>query len=93
MDPYELINVLNVSIDQRDEYLLKLIFSDSDWPNCLSGILRDVTYFGVGNLSVSRLKDTNELLFVEIPVQVNLYSKRGEFSAACSRKVKSFRDV
>ncbi|MDQ0861041.1 hypothetical protein [Bacillus sp. V2I10] len=74
--PYELINIFTVAINQEDKKLLNLIISDSDCPKCFDEFIKGITYFGVGGLPAPPFKDTNGLLLVEIPAQVNIYTKR-----------------
>lgn len=74
--PYELINIFTVAINQGDQKLLNLIILDSECPKCFDEFVKGNTYFGVSGLPAPSFKDTNGLLLVEIPAQVNIYTKR-----------------
>lgn len=76
VNPYELINIFTIAINQGDRQLLKMILSNSRYSKHFDEILKDITYLRVNILSTPSSEGINEMILVEIPVQINIYTKK-----------------
>ncbi|MDM5188129.1 hypothetical protein QUF99_12600 [Bacillus sp. DX4.1] len=76
VNPYELINIFTIAINQGDRQLLKMILSNSGYSKRFDEILKDITYLRVNILSTPSSEGINEMILVEIPVQINIYTKK-----------------
>lgn len=75
VNPHELIKIFSIAITQEDPKILALTLSHSKHPNRLHKRVQDMTSFGIRSFPKQSIKDVNESLLVDIPVQVDIYKK------------------
>ena len=73
VDPYELIRIFSIAINQGDSKILALILSDSEHLDHFHTLMKDMTSFVIRDFPEQ--EDTNGLLLIEIPIQVDIYKK------------------
>ncbi|MFX3624475.1 MAG: hypothetical protein ACE3JP_10620 [Ectobacillus sp.] len=76
VNPYELLNIFAVAINQGDRQLLKKTLSDPNDSKYFDEIVKDISSFEVNIVPPPLSKDINELILVEIPVQVTIYTRK-----------------
>ncbi len=74
VNPYELIKIFSIAINQGDSDILALTLSTSKQSNLVQTLVQDMT-FVVRDLPEASLEDINGLLLVEVPIRVDLYKK------------------
>lgn len=75
VNPYELIKIFSVAINQGDSKILALTLSNSKQSNRVSTLVQDMTSFVIHDFPELPLDDINSLLVVEVPIRVDLYKK------------------
>ena len=75
VNPYELIKIFSIAINQGDSGILALTLSTSKQSNLDQTLVQDMTSFVVRDFPEPSLEDINGLLLVEVPIRVDLYKK------------------
>lgn len=75
VNPYELIKIFTAAINQKDQKLLKMTLSNSGNPQNFDGIAKNITHLGVSIPTASSSKDIDGMVFIEIPVRINMHTK------------------
>jgi hypothetical protein len=78
VNPYELIQIFAVSVNNDDDNLLDLIISNEHNSEQLHGVVKELEYLRIRNTSLLSLEDINGLTLVEIPVQIDMLKKGGK---------------
>ena len=76
VSPYELIRIFTIAVNQGDQKLLTMTFSNPGHPNRVNKLVKDITYFGVDDPLRQPSEQLNGLFLVDVPVQVAIYKKR-----------------
>lgn len=74
LNPYELINTFSAGINQGDFQIVAMTLSSSKHLNSLKQ-LKGISVFGISRFMEPPLKNTNGLIFLDIPVQAHIYKK------------------
>ena len=75
VNPYELIKIFSIAINQDDSHILALTLSNASEPNRIDTLVQDMTSLVIHDFSEQPLDDINDQLLVEIPIRVDLYKK------------------
>lgn len=75
VNPYELIKIFSIAINQGDSKILGLTLSKSKQSKRVSTLVQDMTSFVIYEFPEPTYDDINSLLFVEVPIRVDLYKK------------------
>lgn len=73
VDPYELIRIFSIAINQEDSNILALTLSDSEHPDRFHTLMQDRISLVIRDFS--KQENTNGLIMIEVPVQVDIYKK------------------
>ncbi len=73
IDPYELIHIFSIAVNNRDKQLLELTVAKNENQSQLTKIIKDLTYFRITNMSLLPMEDINEPILIEVPVEVEFY--------------------
>jgi hypothetical protein len=75
VDPYELIHIFSIAVNNRDKQLLELSVAKNKNRSQLTKVIKDLTYFRITNMSLLPVEDINEQVLIEVPVEVEFYKK------------------
>jgi hypothetical protein len=75
VDPYELINIFSIAVNNHDKQLLELSVAKNKNQSQLIKVINDLTYFRITNMSLLPVEDINEQVLMEVPVEVEFYKK------------------
>ncbi|RFU68198.1 hypothetical protein [Bacillus sp. V59.32b] len=73
-EPYELINIFAIAINQTDTKILHAIVSKFGSPNRINKVANNMKYFSVTRYLNRPLKNTKGLLQVDIPVEATYFT-------------------
>ncbi|MGE7907173.1 hypothetical protein ACQKNS_22505 [Peribacillus sp. NPDC094092] len=76
VNPYELIRIFTIAVNQGNQKLLAMTLSNPGDSNRVIKLVDDITYFGVVDPLRQPPEQLNGLLLVDVPVQVAIYKKR-----------------
>ncbi|WP_347939543.1 hypothetical protein AAEY33_14135 [Peribacillus simplex] len=76
VNPYELIRIFTIAVNQGDQKLLEMTLSNPGHSNRVNKLVKDITYFGVDDPLRQPPEQLNGLFLVDVPVQVAIYKKR-----------------
>ncbi|MGE6720881.1 hypothetical protein ACQKGD_26540 [Peribacillus frigoritolerans] len=76
VNPYELIRIFTIAINQGNQELLAMTLSNPSHPNRVNKLVKDITYFGVVDPLRQPPEQLNGLFLVDVPVQVAIYKKK-----------------
>ncbi|WP_053345488.1 hypothetical protein [Peribacillus butanolivorans] len=76
VNPYELIRIFTIAINQGNQKLLALTLSNPSHLNRVNKLVEDITYFGVVDPLRQPPEQLNGVFLVDVPVQVAIYKKR-----------------
>jgi hypothetical protein len=75
VDPYELIHIFSIAVNNHDKQILERTVAKNKNRSQLIKVIRDLTYFGITNISLLPAEDINEQILIEVPVEVEFYKK------------------
>ncbi|WP_380630371.1 hypothetical protein [Saccharococcus thermophilus] len=75
VDPYELINIFSIAVNNHDKTLLELSVAKNKNQSQLMKVIKDLAYFKITNMSLLPVEDINEQVLMEVPVEVEFYKK------------------
>jgi hypothetical protein len=75
IDPYELIHIFSIAVNNRDKQLLELTVAKNENQSQLTKIIKDLTYFRITNMSLLPMEDINEPILIEVPFEVEFYKR------------------
>jgi hypothetical protein len=75
IDPYELINIFSIAVNNHDKQLLELTVAKNDYQSQLTKVIKDLTYFSITNMSLLPVEDINDQVLIEVPVEVEFYKR------------------
>jgi hypothetical protein len=75
IDPYELINIFSIAVNNHDKQLLELTVAKNDYQSQLTKVIKDLTYFRITNMSLLPVEDINDQVLIEVPVEVEFYKR------------------
>lgn len=77
VNPYELIKIFSIAINQGDSKILALTLSNANQSNRLNELVQDMTSLEIRDFPQPLAEDIDDQLLVELPIRVDLY-KKGE---------------
>ncbi|WP_051317277.1 hypothetical protein [Ectobacillus panaciterrae] len=78
VDPYELINIFALTVHNSDPKLMDLVVSNERRGPHLHETVQELKYFRIRRMPEPPLEDINGLFSVNVPVQVDMWRKKGK---------------
>ncbi|MCU9613246.1 hypothetical protein OEV98_06730 [Caldibacillus lycopersici] len=75
VDPYELLDVFAVAVNQGDSSLLQMITTDTACKSCLNKVTKTMSYFLITDTPEKPKDNFNGLLLVQIPATISYIDK------------------
>lgn len=75
VNPYELIKIFSIAINQGDSKILALTLSNANHSNRLNELVQDITFLEIRDFPQPLAEDIDDQLLVELPIRVDLYKK------------------
>lgn len=75
VNPYELIKIFSIAINQGDSKIFALTLSNANQSNRLNELVQDMTSLEIRDFPQPLAEDINDQLLVELPIRVDLHKK------------------